>query len=238
MNGWRWHEPSATFRSATDISLADRAFRYGMSVFESLRAGGGVAEFLGLHLERLREACTALELPYSAPAPAVVESFLRALPQGSWARIYITAGPGSPTDAVLGSSFFVIAEQRNEQPPVSMAVERGERVFVPPMGGHKTGNYWPHIQAIRHARALGFDERLLWNNDNQLTSACFANVFLRMKDGRWVTPSIGSGCRSGVVRAWMLQNTECHESEVSGEALEGCSGMVLTNSWYGVVPVL
>ena len=55
MIAWLW--TGKTFKRANSVPLSDRGFRYGMSVFESLRVTNGEAEFFEKHTARLVQAC-------------------------------------------------------------------------------------------------------------------------------------------------------------------------------------
>jgi branched-subunit amino acid aminotransferase/4-amino-4-deoxychorismate lyase len=55
MNSWLWI--GDRFEPCAAVPLTDRGFRYGMSVFESLRVNRGEPEFFEPHLTRLLTAC-------------------------------------------------------------------------------------------------------------------------------------------------------------------------------------
>jgi branched-subunit amino acid aminotransferase/4-amino-4-deoxychorismate lyase len=59
------------FVPEAQLPVSDRGFRYGMSVFETLRIFNGTPGFVGPHLERLRSA--ALRCGFTAPEGAFCE---------------------------------------------------------------------------------------------------------------------------------------------------------------------
>ena len=67
-------------------------------------------------------------------------------------------------------------------PGLRTCYEARERQYLghrasPVLGGWKTGNYWPHVQAFATARENGFDEALVLNIEGAVISASMANVF-------------------------------------------------------------
>ena len=76
MKAWRWN--GAAYEPCDSLPLTDRGFRYGMSVFESLRVNAdGVAEFFDKHLARLVQACAEREIPVEESALAAAQALLR-----------------------------------------------------------------------------------------------------------------------------------------------------------------
>ncbi len=59
---WNWKKFGSVWESAESLPLADRGFRYGMSVFASLTVESGRPLLLEAHLERLATLPIAPEL--------------------------------------------------------------------------------------------------------------------------------------------------------------------------------
>src|SRR5215203_3346247 len=94
MTSWLWIEDH--FEPHDSVPLTDRGFRYGMSVFESLRVTRGEPEFFDQHRSRLVQACAEREM---ALDDSVLDQVPALFPTGSesgFARIYVTAGDGPP----------------------------------------------------------------------------------------------------------------------------------------------
>lgn len=232
---WQWI--GATFEECTSLPLTDRGFRYGMSVFESLRVARGEAEFFDQHLARLVQACAerefAIEETALRAAPAL---FQNAAPDG-FARIYITAGDGPPTAPAAHPRVFLFIEDRTA-PDADDAWELTlhDETHHPLFGGLKTANYWFHADALAQAKRRGFDEALLFNDRAELVSACCANVFLLHGD-RLSTPARSSGARAGVIREWVIARRKVEERRLRREDAATADEIFLTNSWHGVQPV-
>lgn len=231
MKAWRWN--GAAFESADSVPLTDRGFRYGMSVFESIRVSGGEPEFIERHLSRLISACAERDF-------AVDETTLRAaaalLNEDGFARVYVTAGDGAPTAPGAEPRIYVFTEARLATKDESYEVTVSEETYRPMFGGLKTGNYWFNAEALALARRRGFDEALLFNEFAELVSACMANVFL-VRDERIMTPARSSGCRAGVIREWVIARRKVEERRLRREDVVNADEIFLTNSWLGVMPV-
>src|ERR1700761_2206014 len=71
-----WHWTGTGYKACKTVPLTDRGFRYGMSVFESLRVNAGGPEFFDKHLVRLIQACAERDIPVDEPALAAAEKVL------------------------------------------------------------------------------------------------------------------------------------------------------------------
>ena len=233
MNSWLWD--GSAYALCRAVPLSDRGFRYGMSVFESIRVVAGEPEFFERHLARLIGACAEREF-------AIDESALRAaLPILSgngdgFARIYVTAGDGAPTAPASQPRIFLFLEPRTPPTEDCFEITFHDEPYRPPFGGLKTANYWFNTHALATARAQRFDEALLFNDLAELVSACMANVFL-VRDGKLATPARSSGARAGVIREWVIARRKVEERRLRREDVIAADEIFLTNSWLGVMPV-
>lgn len=233
ISSWIWE--SNGFVPAASVPISDRGFRYGMSVFESLRVTDGDAEFFEKHGARLIQACAEREI-------ALDESILSRVPalfasRSGFARVYVTAGDGAPAAAADEGRVIVFIEDRIP-PTEDDAWEIGlhDESYHAPFGGLKTANYWFNCNALRQARQRGFDEALLFNDRAELVSACMANVFV-VRDDRIATPPRSTGARSGVVREWVIGRRKVEERRLRREDVVNADEIFLTSSWIGVLPV-
>ena len=58
-----WHWTGNQYEPCDSVPITDRGFRYGMSVFESVRVSRGEPEFFEQHIARLLSACAEREFP-------------------------------------------------------------------------------------------------------------------------------------------------------------------------------
>jgi branched-subunit amino acid aminotransferase/4-amino-4-deoxychorismate lyase len=231
-----WTLVEGSFREGADVPVADRGFRYGMSVFETFAVRGGRILFLEQHLAALECACEAAGFRFRK-----VDSLgnLGALPDGLL-RIYVTAGDGISPRAESGHHTFAFFEPAEF--PNAEDVARGARVSLqrapiqPVLGGWKTGNYWQNIMALTTARENGFDETLIVNIRGVVISAAMANVFFVM-NGVLQTPAAEAGARHGIVKGWVEEMTSVAETLPSPKDVNEAEECFLTNSRLGVMPV-
>ncbi|MDD5200044.1 MAG: aminotransferase class IV [Terrimicrobiaceae bacterium] len=214
---------SAGFIPGAGLPLTDRAFRYGMSVFETIAIRDGSPLLLDPHLVRLRETVAiACFHPRAGWCELVRERLLPPPVEEGVARVYVTAGDhdgGESRVALLFESMVI---------PSAMSAARAETVaFSPATPFGKTGNYWPHFLA----RPASGDEAILCAPDGALLGGAMANVFL-IGGGRLLTPR--EPLRRGIVRDWMLSHFDVAEEPLTRGDFATVSAAFLTNSRLGV----
>ncbi len=235
MKAWRW--AGAAYEPGDSLPLSDRGFRYGMAVFESLRVTHGVAEFLEEHLARLQQACAEREIAVPDACLAATADLFQGEARSGFARIYVTAGDGAPSQAADEPRMIVLLEDRTPPAPDDVwEITLHDESYHPPFGGLKTANYWFNCDALAQARRRGFDETLLFNDRAEVVSASMANVFI-VRDDRLYTPPRSTGARTGVIREWVIKRRKVVERRLRREDVVNADEIFLTNSWIGVMPV-
>src|SRR5690606_17989370 len=184
------------------ISVFDRGFLYGDSVYETLRTSGGRIVELGAHLDRLRRSAEgiAFELPVSDAeiTDAVEQTLAAAANDDSRIRVVVTRGTGpidldtrvaeSPLVVVIVSPLVLpTAEQYQKGIPAVLVRER-EGSIRP---GLKTGNYLGNILALRRAHELGAEDAIMCNADGAVAEGATSNLFMVVA-GSVHTPSIAT----------------------------------------------
>jgi branched-subunit amino acid aminotransferase/4-amino-4-deoxychorismate lyase len=233
---WIWNKD--TFEICDSIPLADRGFRYGMSVFESLPVRKNTPLFLLPHYERLRQACGLAGFATTLPRVEDFDTLLRGVSFDAFARIYVTAGDGDASGQAAIGRVLVLAEPRTARERYGdevykLALDTGS--FVPLLGGLKTANYWANLVALQKGRQRGCDESLLFNTGGDMVSACMANVFI-VRDGKIKTPAVDTGARAGVVREWVMRRRPVSQGSITAGDLDQAGEIFLTSSWLGVMP--
>ncbi len=221
------------------VSPWDRGFRYGMAVFESIRVLPGRLCFWEEHFSQLAETAAGLRWgldPGAKPeAAALLLSESRSAGEG-FARLYLTAGDGSPSAAVEAPRLLLFFEPRSRLLPESYAVVESPEPHFPALPGVKTASYWGNLRALEYGISRRAQETLLFSARGDLVGAAMANVFLRRK-GRWFTPHPSSGARLGVVRRWVMDHLPIEEALIQRADCARADAFFLTNSWIGVMPV-
>jgi branched-subunit amino acid aminotransferase/4-amino-4-deoxychorismate lyase len=234
VKSWLWN--GSAFDPAGDVPISDRGFRYGMSLFESMRVGDGAIDFWPQHQQRLLASCAERDFPMPEAAVMAAGPVLASAGVNGFARIYVTAGDGAPTAAVTAPRVLLLIEAREPEREDCWSLCFHDEYYRPLFGGLKTANYWFNADALAQARSRGFDEALLCNDFGEVVSACCANVFF-VKDDRVLTPSRASGCRAGIVREWVIKRRKVEERRLRREDATTADEIFLTNSWLGVMPI-
>ncbi len=231
---WTWIHQG--FVPCEAVPLSDRGFRYGMSVFESIRIANGVAQYLPEHLALLGKACVDRRFHCDETIFGAVGELLVNCGMDGLARIYVTAGDGTATSPADEARVFVYVEARERPAQGTYQIGMGDEMCFPLFGGLKTANYWMSLDLLWRAQGRGLDEVLLFNGRAELVSACMANVFV-VHGGTVRTPSTQCGARAGVIRGTVLERLEVQEASLFVGDVMSADEIFLTNSWIGIVPV-
>ncbi len=208
-----------------------------MAVFETIRVVAGHVQFWELHADRLKTA--ALRCGFQLSKGALVEArhCIGGQSLNGVARLYITAGDGGPAEPVNQSRIALIFEERQRILPQAYSLAVCSEMHLPLFKGLKTANYWSNASNLRDARVHGADEALLSNPAGMIISGCMANVFLHKQATGWITPSLSTGARQGVVREWAMERLSVQEAEIHASTLDEIDAGFLTSSWLGIMPV-
>jgi branched-chain amino acid aminotransferase len=200
------------------VSVLDRGFLYGDSVFETIRTYGGVPFALGEHLERLERsaALVFIDLPVSRAVIAdEVERAVRAAGNDeSYIRVMFTRGKGELglDPALAEGPLRVIIVTPLAAPPAAL-YESGIKAHLfrlrrPSDGtaaaGAKLGNYLGSVLAMRAARAVGAKEALVVDGEERVIEGATSNVFF-LSGSRLVTPPLDAGILPGITRGVLLE---------------------------------
>lgn len=238
------------------VSVFDRGFLYGDSVFEVFRTYGAVPFAEREHLERLGRSAARLMIPMPVSIDtlsAEVRATLDAAGEGEWyVRVVVTRGAGplnyDPSTATTPVRVIIVA-------PVSVPptehYERGIAVSIleasrptddERAAGAKASNYLANLLAVHEAKQKGAQEALVLGRKGQILEGASSNIFI-VKDGRVRTPEPQPGILVGITRATVLAaaaeaGIQAEEAEVRPEDLYGADEAFLTSSIREVMPVV
>lgn len=235
------------------VSVFDRGFLYGDSVYEVIRTYGGRPFELGRHLERLEGSAARIALPLPWSRERFAAELSRTLAADgnaeSQVRLIVTRGAGElGLDPALAARPLVLLISTPLHPPPPEAyrdgvkaqlvgVRRGE---VDPRA--KTGNYLANLLALKAAREHGAYEALMVDGRGHVTEGTQSNVFV-VKDGVLRTPPVEAGILEGVTRAMVLevaraQGIPCEETPLLPDDLLAADEAMVTGSVRELVPVV
>lgn len=237
------------------VSVFDRGFLYGDSVYEVARTAGGIPVDLERHLERLERSAAAILLPIrprTVIAGHVAETLRAAQNADSYLRIMVTRGAGEiGLDTALAEKprTLVIVKPLS-LPPESLYrdgagvalvdVTRNLRRAVDP--AVKSGNYLNNILALAEAKRRGAYESIMCNADGRVVEGSTSNLFV-VGAGAIRTPAIEDGLLDGITRrrVWELASSvglAVDEGHVLPDDLRRADEAFLTSSIRGVLPVV
>ena len=237
------------------VSVFDRGFLYGDSVYETLRTAGGHALEMTRHLDRLRRSAAGigLEIPFADAAlrAAIAETHAATGNADSYVRVMVTrgAGPLQLDPRVSASPLLVILVQELKLPTPTL-YETGLSVRIVDVHkisarsldpSLKTGNYLNSIQALRQAAASAAEDAIMCNAAGHVAEGATSNVFM-VKEGRVITPSLATGLLEGITRALVIRlagdlGVACSEGVVWPHELRAADELFLTSSVRGLMPV-
>ncbi len=200
------------------ISVLDRGFLYGDSVYEVVRTFNRQPFGLQEHLDRLRQSAAYLYLTIPWSDRHLKQEVNRTLQQATgeefYIRIVVTRGAdetiGLLPSAQIQPSFMIAVSAIDPQPKLS---ETGLHLQIADrLRNHqqalnpaaKTGNYLNNILALLEARQQGADDALMLNLKGEIAEATTSNLWL-VQDGIVKTPRVEAGILHGITRAFLLQ---------------------------------
>lgn len=200
------------------VSVFDRGFLYGDSVFESLRSYGGVPFALDEHLVRLERSAARVFIALPVSLAVLRGEILAALTSHgsaeSYVRLTVTRGVGRALglDPELAERpLRVLFVSALSAPPPEL-YERGIAVITyraerpsdaPAVADAKIGNYLLAVLAMRVARAQGATEALLEDASGHILEGSTSNVFAVIA-GKLVTAPETAAILPGITRAHVL----------------------------------
>jgi branched-chain amino acid aminotransferase len=232
------------------ISVFDRGFLYGDSVFEVLRTYDSIAVFARAHVGRLLRGCAAMGLEpgadesmLTAELHGAVRSARLALGEEAVVRIIVTAGEGSGLERpVVPHARRVTTLERLSLDEATLL--QGIDAFVlprvaAPLPGAKTGSYLTNVLARREARRNGAAEAVFVDESDGLVEGAGSNVFAYAQ-GRLVTAADDAGVLPGITRAEVVRLAGALGLRLERRAprlSERWDELFVTSSVRGVVPI-
>jgi len=241
-------------RSKAQLSPFDHGFLYGYGLFETMRAYDGHIFRLDRHLTRLRHSAESIGLAKRLTAFDLEAACTKTLEanklKDARLRLTVSAGEGDMTpDPDTCSNPTILITARNLVPLPPEKYESGFKAALSylrrntqsPLSRLKSTCYMENILARMAARAAGYDEAILLNEQDYLAEGSTTNIFLVSK-GELVTPSLESGVLSGITREAVLEiaqaaNIKTQERQVELKELIEAEEAFITNSVLELMPL-
>ncbi|MCR9244513.1 MAG: aminotransferase class IV [bacterium] len=239
----------------TRISVLDRGFLFGDSVYEVVRTTAGVPFAWPEHFARLRASAADIRMPLDlddAELGRRIAATIAATGEdhGShYVRIIVTRGAASAPNIALSTaigppSWLIMVRDLpagSGQPARLQIVDRlrNDRRALDP--ATKSGNYLNNVLGLAEAQSQGATDCVMPNAAGFVTEASTSNLFARI-DGAWCTPPLADGLLAGVTRALVLEllgdlQLPHAERQLTPTDLRAADEIVLTSTLRDVAAV-
>jgi branched-chain amino acid aminotransferase len=237
------------------VSVFDRGFLYGDSVYETIGSAYGRLFALRDHLVRLERSAERIGLRVPARADverAVAQTVEAAANPESRVRIILTRGsgkldldPASVDDTQLIVMVFPLGAPTPEMYKTGVSVvvvsvhRNSPRAMDPAV---KSGNYLNNVLALGQARRhSGAYEALLCAADGTLAEGSTSNIFIVVA-GEVRTPGLDVGILDGITRAKVIEicranGVPLRETRPTPDELRSADEAFITSATRGVLPV-
>jgi len=248
---------------AAKVSIFDRGYIYGDSLYEVARSHGGRLVYLAEHLRRLENSARLCRMTLNQSLEHYAQEMDRtwkafqARPGNEnievYARLIVTRGIGKigfGLSCLLSPTQYTIIIQPVEAPG-SAQFEKGlklqisssrlrndPRALDPAM---KSGNYLNSLLAFLEAEEDGFADAILCNAEGYVTEGTTFNVFY-VRRGITATPPLDVGILAGITRNRVIQiaaslGLPLRELRFTRERLYAADEVFLTSSIKEVFPI-
>jgi branched-chain amino acid aminotransferase len=229
-----------------------RAFRFGDSLFETIRFNNGGLLLLDFHIERLLKGMRLLGIePGDIINPKFLESAILELADKNdirrHGRVRITvfrkeSGLSEPISCIpewliecnsLPEHYFGLNKKG-----YTIDIASENRKASGPLSNMKSGNYLIYILAAEMANKLRVNECLVLNDAGRIADSSIFNVFL-IKNNVVYTPSLSEAPVEGVMRRHILtyfqtEGNPVQETAITIGDLQSADEVFLTNALFGL----
>lgn len=237
------------------VSVFDRGFLYGDSVYTTMRTVAGRPVEIERHLARLRRSAAGIgfEIPFSDAEirDAIAQTHESSGNDESSVRVVVTRGTGpimldprgsqSPTMVILVQELKVPDERQYEAGISAVIIEAqktGRSLLDPSV---KSGNYLSNILALRRAIEQSGEDAILCGPHGNVAEGATSNVFM-VREDEVLTPSFDVGILPGITRQVVCgfvreANIRLLETLIRPDDLRRADEVFLTSSVRGIMPV-
>lgn len=234
------------------MTVANRGFRYGDGLFESMRWMKGELKFAELHADRIRRGMKILKLEGYSQIDTYflrenIAELIRRNKTGPNARVRFSVfrdseGLYNPATNKIGYALEVnkISETDYTSNNRGLIVDIYDEVPKPinVLSNLKTSNSLVFVLAGVFKNQHSLDEVLIINQNGFLCEAMSSNVFV-VFNSQIYTPALTEGCIAGVMRHVVMKlakenNLVITEAQINPAILEQAEEVFLTNAAKGI----
>jgi len=234
------------------LTAANRGFKYGDGLFETMRMCNGKLKFAELHADRLKAGMKALKIDGST---LLDEYFLKQktaelckknkLKDNVRFRLSVyRAGDGLYTPDsnkfgyVLESS--ALEEDNYELNKKGLIIDVFDELTKPVniLSNYKTSNSLLYVMAGLYKKQHRLDDAFILNQHGFLCESISSNIFV-VYDKKIYTPALSEGCVAGVMRNVVMSMARTHdiaviEAQINPEILKAAEEVFVTNAISGI----
>lgn len=236
----------------TKISVLDRGFLFGDSVYEVIPVYQKKPFCLDEHMLRLQHSLSAIGIDLKMSENDWKDIFTKLIESTEFENqsIYVQVTRGIMTDrnhkipdsikptVFAYSKELISLEEQTFKNGIKVALLediRWQRCDI------KATTLLPNILLYQQAQVAGFEEAILMRNDF-ITEACISNVFL-VKRNQILTPPLSNSILGGITREFLIKtalehNFDVQEMPITSEQLLDADEIWLTSSTKELRPVV
>jgi branched-chain amino acid aminotransferase len=255
-------DPEFKFGNGAKVSVFDRGYMYGDSLYEVVRSYQGKFLYLDEHLQRLEKSAALCHLKLNQSLAFYEQEIHRTYQvfknhpgnqeQEVYVRLIVSRGIGKigfSLSSLLSPTQYTVIVQPVEAPGkeqfekgmklmVSKRLRNDPRALDPAM---KSGNYLNSLLAFLEAEEQGFSDAILCNAEGYVTEGTTFNLFY-VRRGIIVTPPLEVGILDGITRKKVIQLAKMlalplREVRFTKERLYAADEVFLTSSIKEVFPI-
>lgn len=215
------------------VTTANRAFRYGYGLFETILANNGEIELKDYHWERLFAGMNTLqfELPPLMTPAYLQEQIHRTINKNIIAdlcriRLQVYAGEGGmyrahsqkPEFAIMCSPVAAHITQLNEN-GLQLGIATGVKKSADILANVKSCNALIYAIAAQQAEKEKWNDALIYNTDGHIIESTIANIFW-IEGSNVYTPPLSDGCVAGVMRRHVIALLTANGYSVQEKSLD------------------
>ena len=233
------------------VSFENRAFRYGDSLFETIRFSNNKLMFLRDHVTRLKLGMTVLRMNFPAEfnTENIYELIMQLLKHNAHApnaRVRLTVfrnDGGYYTPETNDISFLIESDELNgsyqlNQRGLWVDLYGDIKKSINKLSNIKSGNALLYVMAGISKQSMKLDECLIVNENGTVCESISSNIFV-VKNGTIYTAPLTEGCVAGIMRKQILTIANenkilAFESALTSYTLLNADEIFLSNSINGV----
>ena len=200
------------------LSVFDRGFLYGDSVYEATRTFDRIPFRLERHMDRLFESARMISLVPTLSKEDIKKELLKTIAasphENHTVRIVLTRGTNSELGLdpeLSGPNNLVIFTKAIAPNPdwwlTGLSVIFAQKILNETGALPKTGNYQENMLAFKKAKESGVHDALMVNAQGFVTEGTTSNAWI-IKDGHLLTPPLSAGILEGLTRKTLFEMQE------------------------------